>query len=110
MKVTQFSKEVTLIEGKKESISIAQVNEVLKIVNDKLNGQLYDLINSYTGADTIFYELSKNGKPEINIAFKDDKVIGIREDYKFLMGKTFKQVIAKMITYKGIYSIKPYID
>lgn len=44
MKITDFSKEVTLEEGKKISLSIAQVKEVLRIVNEKTNGELYKLI------------------------------------------------------------------
>ena len=44
MKVTTFSEEVTKLEGKKVSISIAQVKEVLRIVNDMTNGLLYVII------------------------------------------------------------------
>ena len=43
-KLGVFAKEVTLEEGKKKSISIAQVKEVLKIVDTKLDGELYKLI------------------------------------------------------------------
>jgi hypothetical protein len=44
MNVNEFAKKVTLEEGKKISISIAQVKECLRIINQKLNGELYKLI------------------------------------------------------------------
>ena len=44
MKVTDFSVLVTEEEGKKISLSIAQVKEVIKIVNKMLDGELYKLI------------------------------------------------------------------
>lgn len=44
MKVTDFAKKVTVREGKKKSQSIAQISEVLKIVNDLTHGILYKII------------------------------------------------------------------
>ena len=44
MNMNEFAKKVTLKEGGKISISIAQVKEVLKIVNDLLGGVLYLII------------------------------------------------------------------
>lgn len=44
MNVNDFAKRVTLREGGKKSISIAQVKEVLRIVNDLLGGALYTII------------------------------------------------------------------
>ena len=44
MKITDFAKKVTLKEGLKKQISIAQILEVLKIINKFLDGQLYKLI------------------------------------------------------------------
>jgi hypothetical protein len=44
MRVNDFVRKVTIIEGKKKSISIAQVSEVVKIINDLTNGALYMLI------------------------------------------------------------------
>ena len=44
MKVTDFAKEVTLHEGNKKSLSIAQVAEVLKIVDNLTDGSLYKTI------------------------------------------------------------------
>jgi len=44
MTVNQFAKRVTLLEGKKKSLSIAQVKEVLSIVNDMTWGILYLII------------------------------------------------------------------
>ena len=46
MNVQRFSEIVTKKEGKKISISIAQVKEVLKIVNRLLGGKLYKLIRN----------------------------------------------------------------
>jgi TRAP-type mannitol/chloroaromatic compound transport system permease small subunit len=49
MSVKEFIKEVTLQEGKKVSLSIAQVAEVLKIANELLDGELYKLIKRVKG-------------------------------------------------------------
>jgi len=46
MNIKQFAKEVTLEEGLKVSLSIAQICEVLKIVNKKVNGTLYKAIRT----------------------------------------------------------------
>jgi predicted DNA-binding antitoxin AbrB/MazE fold protein len=47
MKVTEFARKVTLEEGKKVSLSIAQIMEVLKITNRLLGGGLYKLIREH---------------------------------------------------------------
>ena len=44
MNINDFAVKVTKLEGGKKSISIAQVKEVLKIVNGLLKGGLYKLI------------------------------------------------------------------
>ena len=44
MNINTFSRKVTLLEGKRKSISIAQVKEVLRIINDMVGGALYLLI------------------------------------------------------------------
>lgn len=44
MNINDFAKKVTLLEGLKKPISIAQVKEVLKIVNLLLKGKLYKTI------------------------------------------------------------------
>lgn len=41
MKITSFAKMVCAYEGKKKETSIAQVMEVLKIVNKLLDGKMY---------------------------------------------------------------------
>ena len=46
MKINDFAKEVTLQEGMRISISIAQVKEVMRIVNKMLCGNLYALIKN----------------------------------------------------------------
>ena len=44
MKITDFSKQITLSEGMKTQVSIAQVKEILKCINDATEGQLYSII------------------------------------------------------------------
>jgi hypothetical protein len=44
MKITKFSEEVAEREGKKKQISIAQIKEVLRIVNVLLDGELYKIV------------------------------------------------------------------
>ena len=44
MDINRFAKLVTEKEGKKVSVSIAQIKEILSIVNELLNGALYLLI------------------------------------------------------------------
>lgn len=48
MNIKEFAREVTLAEGLKVSLSIAQICEVLKIVNRLLGGNLYLLIRNMT--------------------------------------------------------------
>lgn len=44
MKISKFSELVAKSEGKKKQINIAQIKEILKVVNDLLDGELYKLI------------------------------------------------------------------
>jgi hypothetical protein len=44
MTINQFAVNVASREGKKKSISIAQIKEVLKVVNDLTCGELYKII------------------------------------------------------------------
>ena len=44
MNVTEFSERVTQGEGKLKSLSIAQVKEVLRVVNELLEGRFYAII------------------------------------------------------------------
>lgn len=44
MTVSRFALEVAKLEGKKKSLSIAQISEVLKIVNKLTGGVLYSVI------------------------------------------------------------------
>jgi hypothetical protein len=44
MKVTEFAEVVADLEGKKKQISIAQIKEVLKIINTVTDGMLYMFI------------------------------------------------------------------
>lgn len=47
MKVTDFAKKITEQEGLKRGVDIAQTAEVLKVVNNLLEGQLYSLIKNH---------------------------------------------------------------
>jgi predicted DNA-binding antitoxin AbrB/MazE fold protein len=44
MNINDVARIVTLKEGKKVSVSIAQVKEMLKIVNELTDGELYKLL------------------------------------------------------------------
>ena len=44
MRVTDSQKLIARSEGQKEEMSIAQIAEVLRIVNDLLDGRVYRLI------------------------------------------------------------------
>jgi uncharacterized protein (DUF2267 family) len=44
MKVDKFSQEVAKKEGLKKQVNIAQIKEVLKVINELLDKQLYKLI------------------------------------------------------------------
>ena len=44
--INKFAVEVASIEGGKVNLSIAQIKEVLKCVNIKLDGQLYKIIRA----------------------------------------------------------------
>jgi len=44
MKITDFAKKVAKLEGKKKEISIAQISEVLKVINTLFAGEFYKLI------------------------------------------------------------------
>lgn len=47
MKVTEFAKKISEQEGLKKGVDIAQISEVLKVVNNLLEGQLYSLIKNH---------------------------------------------------------------
>ena len=44
MKITDFAEKVAENEGGKKEVDIAQIKEVIKVVNNLLEGQLYKLI------------------------------------------------------------------
>lgn len=46
MKIAQFVSEITKQEGKKSSVTVGNVREVLKLVNKATNGMLYKIIKS----------------------------------------------------------------
>ena len=41
MKVSEFAVEVSKIEGKKKQVNIAQIKEILKVINELMDGQFY---------------------------------------------------------------------
>lgn len=45
MNLNDFAKLVTQKEGKKKQVNIAQIKEILKIVNGLVNGILYKAVN-----------------------------------------------------------------
>lgn len=44
MKVSDFAVVVAKKEGKKREVSIAQIKEILRIINELVDGELYKLI------------------------------------------------------------------
>jgi len=46
--VHKFAVKVCKLEGKKKQVNIAQVKEVLKVVNQLLDGELYKIIHNGT--------------------------------------------------------------
>ena len=44
MKVTEFAVEVTKLEGKKRQVNIAQIKEILRVINDLTHGDFYRMI------------------------------------------------------------------
>ena len=44
MKVNEFNKLLSQCEGKKKQLSIAQIAEVTKIINELTDGELYKMI------------------------------------------------------------------
>lgn len=45
MSINDFAEQVTILEGKKKQINIAQIKEILKVVNRLTNGVLYKVIH-----------------------------------------------------------------
>jgi len=43
-RVNEFSKDICKLENKKVQLNIAQVNEVLKCINSRTNGEFYKFI------------------------------------------------------------------
>jgi hypothetical protein len=44
MNINKFAKKVTVGEGKLKEVNIAQIKEILKVVNQLLEGELYNII------------------------------------------------------------------
>jgi len=49
MTVNEFAVRVTKFEGQKKECSVAQVKEILRVVNMLVGGELYRLIKSLLG-------------------------------------------------------------
>ena len=41
MTVNEFARLIATLEAKKRQVNIAQIKEILKIINDQLDGELY---------------------------------------------------------------------
>jgi hypothetical protein len=52
MKITDFAVEVTKIEGKKKQVNIAQIKEILKVINILTDGEFYKSIRKL-GKETV---------------------------------------------------------
>jgi len=44
MKISDFAIEVTKLEGKKKQVNIAQVKEILKVINELTRGEFYKML------------------------------------------------------------------
>lgn len=44
MKITEFTKAITEHEGKKKNLDIAQISEVVRLVNEMTGGELYKMV------------------------------------------------------------------
>ena len=52
-KLQEFISDIANAEGGKSSVSIGNVREILKLINQKLNGELYRLINGQFSAQGV---------------------------------------------------------
>ena len=46
MKISDLAVIITRYEGKKKEVNIAQIKEVLKVLNEILDGQLYKMVRN----------------------------------------------------------------
>jgi len=44
MRIADFNRQVAIHEGLKEGVSIAQINEIVKIINELTSGEFYKTI------------------------------------------------------------------
>jgi hypothetical protein len=44
MKISDFAREVTKLEGKKKQVNIAQIKEILKVINELTKGEFYKMV------------------------------------------------------------------
>ena len=61
MGIRQFVREVTMREGKKKSLPVAQVSEVIRIVNDMTGGTFYAAIKGLP----VDYDFPKGPAPTL---------------------------------------------
>ena len=47
MTINDFAKLITKKEGKLKQVNIAQIKEILKVINELTGGRLYSIIRSY---------------------------------------------------------------
>lgn len=64
MKITEFTKAITEHEGKKKNLDIAQIGEVIRLVNEMTGGELYKIIRKMeTKIEAKPISTKTNGKP-----------------------------------------------
>lgn len=90
MKITEFTKAITEHEGKKRNLDIAQISEVVRLVNEMTGGELYKMIKKmdYSSAPIVFgitdilpKSKKTNGKPSSKSAStkKTNTKTGVRK-------------------------------
>ena len=55
MKITEFANEIALAEGKKVQVNIAQIKEILKVINTLLDGEFYQFIRDIKDRRTTYF-------------------------------------------------------
>lgn len=67
MKITEFTKAITEHEGKKKNLDIAQIGEVVRLVNEMTGGELYKMIRKMEAKPI---STKTNGKPSTKTGSK----------------------------------------
>ena len=70
MKITEFSKELSVLEGGKEQVNIAQIAEINKNIDEMFGGFFYYLIRNDLHTNKTFQKIVKI---MVKICFKKNK-------------------------------------